>query len=437
MSSEPRSAATVARDALKGPRRAAIVLLLAVVGTIVGGLVWASQAELDEVARGQGRVVPASEVQVAQNLEGGIVAEILVSAGQTVEAGQVLLRIDDTSADASLQELQETFWGLAAAIVRLTAEVMGQAPDFPADLVAARPDLVSKERQLYSVRQEELSSAIDALGQQADQKRGELAELEAQLASLEKQYALALEQYNLIKPLEKSGAVSKVEVLELERTLAEMQGEMNRIQASLPRARAAIGEAESRITEKRASFRAQAQADLNDRTVKLSALSEQMRGRADRKTRTEVRAPVKGVVKEVKVSSIGAVVKPGDSLVEIVPLDDQLLIEVQIRPADVAFIHVGLPARVRLTAYDYAIYGALEGEVEWISADTFIDDKGNSFYRAKVRTTETTVVGKHGEALPILPGMVAEVDILTARRTVLAYLLKPILRARELAFSER
>lgn len=430
-------AAAVARDAMKGPRRTAVALLLAIVCMIAGGLVWASQAELDEVTRGQGKVVPASEVQVAQNLEGGIVSEILVTAGQTVEAGQVLLRIDDTSADASLQELQETWWGLAAAIARLTAEVTGSELSFPDDLMAARPDLVAKERRLYEARQLELASAVDALRQQADQKRGELAELEAQLAGLEKQYALALEQYNLVKPLEKSGAVSKVEVLELERTLAEMEGDMARIRASLPRARAAIAEAESRIAEKQASFRALAQADLNDRTVKQSALSEQMRGRADRKTRTEVRAPVKGVVKQVKVTSIGAVVKPGDSLVEIVPLDDQLLVEVQIKPADVAFLHVGLPARVRLTAYDYAIYGALDGKLEWVSADTFVDDKGNSFYRARVRTNETSLVGKQGESLPILPGMVAEVDILTARRTVLAYLLKPILRARELAFSER
>lgn len=430
-------AAAVARDAMKGPRRTAVALLLAIVCMIAGGLVWASQAELDEVTRGQGKVVPASEVQVAQNLEGGIVSEILVTAGQTVEAGQVLLRIDDTSADASLQELQETWWGLAAAIARLSAEVTGSELSFPDDLMAARPDLVAKERRLYEARQLELASAVDALRQQADQKRGELAELEAQLAGLEKQYALALEQYNLVKPLEKSGAVSKVEVLELERTLAEMEGDMARIRASLPRARAAIAEAESRIAEKQASFRALAQADLNDRTVKQSALSEQMRGRADRKTRTEVRAPVKGVVKQVKVTSIGAVVKPGDSLVEIVPLDDQLLVEVQIKPADVAFLHVGLPARVRLTAYDYAIYGALDGKLEWVSADTFVDDKGNSFYRARVRTNETSLVGKQGESLPILPGMVAEVDILTARRTVLAYLLKPILRARELAFSER
>lgn len=432
-----RSPAAVARDALKGPRRAAVLLLLALVATVAAGLVWASQAEIDEVTRGPGKVVPASEVQVAQNLEGGIVAEILVAAGQTVEAGQVLLRIDDTGADASLQELRETAWGLEAAIARLVAEVEDRAPDFPAALVAARPDLVERERRLYEARQEELASAIAALGQQADQKRGELAELEAQLASLEKQYALAEEQYRLVKPLEKSGAVSKVEILELERSLAEMEGEMARIRAALPAAAAAIAEAESRIAEKRAGFRALARADLNDRTVKLAALNEQMRGRADRKTRTEVRAPVKGVVKEVKVTSVGAVVKPGDSLVEIVPLDDRLLIEAQIRPADVAFVHVGQPARVRLTAYDYAIYGALEGQVEWISADTFLDEEGGSHYRVRVRTDETSLRGRQGEALPILPGMVAEVDILTARRTVLAYLLKPILRARELAFSER
>jgi len=431
------ASAAVALAVLRGPRRAALLLLLAVAATIGGGLAWAGFAEIDEVTRAEGRVVPASEVQVAQNLEGGIVAEILVVPGQQVEAGQVLLRIDDTSAAASLQELIESRWGLEAAIARLAAEAAGLPLAFPAELATARPAMVESERRLYDSRQRELSSALAILEQQAGQRRGELAEMEAELASLRQQYALTEERYLLTKPLEASGAVSRVELLELESRLAELQGGILRLEAGLPRAQAAIGEAESRIAEKRDAFRAAAQAELTERQVRLAGLLEQLRAREDRVVRTEVRAPVRGVVKAVMVSGVGAVVQPGQELVEIVPLDDLLLVEASIRPADVAFVRQGQSARVRLTAYDYALYGALAGTVEWVSADTFVDEEGQSFYRVRVSTLETSLAAPSGEALPILPGMVAEVDILTGRRTVLAYLLKPILRAQDLALGER
>ena len=430
-------AAAIAYDVQRGPRRAALLLLLLVAATIGGGLAWAGFAEIDEVTRGQGRVVPASEVQVVQNLEGGIVAEVLVAAGQQVESGQVLLRIDDTGAAASLQELAETRWGLEAAIARLTAEAEDLPLTFPPELEAARPAMVAAERQLYQRRQQELEAALAVLAQQLDQRRGEQAEMQAELASLRQQLALVEERYRLTKPLEASGAVSRVEILELESELTELRGRIERLEAGLPRVAAAIAEAESRIAERRSRFRAEAQAELNDRQVRLAGLKEQMRGREDRVVRTEVRAPLRGVVKEVKVPGVGAVVQPGEDLVEIVPLDDALLIEAEIRPADVAFVRPGQPARVRLTAYDYATYGALEGAVEWISADTFVDERGESSYRVRVATAETSLVGPGGESLPILPGMVAEVDILTGRRTVLAYLLKPLLRAREVALTER
>lgn len=430
-------AAAIDYDVRRGPRRAAIVLLLLVVATIGGGLAWAGFAELDEVTRGKGRVVPASEVQVAQNLEGGIVAEILVAAGQQVEAGQVLLRIDDTGAASSLQELAETRWGLEAAIARLTAEAEGKPLVFPPEVESARPAMVAAERQLYERRQQELAASIEVLVQQRDQRRGEQAEMRAELASLRQQHLLVEERYRLTKPLEATGAVSRVEILELESELVELAGRIEQLEAALPRIAAAIGEAEGRIEERRSRFRAEAQSELNDRQVRLAGLKEQMRAREDRVVRTEVRAPVRGVVKEVKVPGVGTVVQPGEGLVEIVPLDGALMVEAEIRPADVAFVRPGQRARVRLSAYDYATYGALDGTVEWVSADTFVSDQGDSYYRVRVSTGQETILGPGDEALPILPGMVAEVDILTGRRTVLAYLLKPILRAQEVALTER
>jgi len=421
---------------MRGPRQAALLLLLILCGLVLGGLAWANFAEVDELTRGQGRIVPVSEVQLVETLDGGVVIEILVDEGQQVEAGQVLLRIDDTTASAGLGELQESFYGLAAEIARLRAEIDGTELAFPEELLAARPDLAEGQRLLYESRQQELSAAIAVLERQLLQREGELAELKAQLEGLRQQIALVQKQYDLVKPLAASGAVSKVELLELEGQLAQLSGEIGRIEASLPRAQAAIAEAESRIGERRAAFRAEALATLSGKVVEQAALKEQMRARGERVARTEAKAPVAGVVKTVGVAGVGAVVAPGETLVEIVPLGDELIVEAEIDPAEVAFVRVGQDARVRLTAYDFTRYGALDGAVSWISADTFVDEEGRSFYRVRVRTA-AELVGPSGEALPVLPGMVAEVDILTGRRTVLDYMLRPLLQAQGLALSER
>jgi adhesin transport system membrane fusion protein len=421
---------------MRGPRRAALLLLTLVCGLVLGGLAWANFAEVDELTRGTGRVVPLNEVQLVQTLDGGIVTELLVDEGQQVEAGQVLLRIDDTTASAGLGELQEGYYGLLAEIARLRAEIDGTALVFPDELLAARPDQAESQRLLYESRRAELDAAIAVLERQLLQRQGELAELKAQLDGLQKQLALVQKQYDLVKPLAVSGAVSKVELLELEGQLAQLSGEIGRIEASLPRAEAAIAEAESRIGERQASFRAAALADLSGKVVELAALKEQMRARGERVARTEAKAPVEGIVKTVGVAGVGAVVAPGETLVEIVPLGDELIVEAEIDPAEVAFVRVGQDARVRLTAYDFTRYGALEGQVAWVSADTFVDEEGGSFYRVRVRTA-ADLTGPAGEVLPVLPGMVAEVDILTGRRTVLDYLLQPLLRAQGLALSER
>jgi adhesin transport system membrane fusion protein len=422
---------------LRGPRIAAVLLLATLVAMLLAAVIWAQQAELDEVTRGMGAVIPSSEVQVVQNLEGGIVSEIMVRNGATVEAGQVLLRIDDTSAAAGFKELRESYFGLLASVARLTAEVEGEDLVFPEDVQRERPDLVASEQQLFLTRQSELNSGIQILQEQRIQRSGELEELRGRLAGLRRSLALVNEEYQLTAPLLAKGMVSRVDVIRLERERADLSTEIGQIEIAIPNAQAAISEAEQRILERRNNAKGQAHAELNDKKVKLASLVEQMRAREDRVVRTEVRAPMRGIVKSVKLTTVGGVVQPGEDLVEIVPLDDTLLVEARISPSDVAFLHPGQAVRIKLTAYDFSIYGGLDGELEQISADTIEDERGEHFYHVRARTQETHLTGKDGEPLPIIPGMVAEVDILTGKKTVLQYLMKPFIKARYNAFRER
>jgi len=424
-------------DMLRGPRLGALLLIILIAIMIASGGFWAHQAELDIVTRGMGQVIPSSEIQKVQNLEGGIVSSILVKQGATVEAGQPLMRIDDTSASAGFKELQETYYGLLASVTRLTAEAEGTELVFPDELVRERPDLIARERQLYESRKSDLVASIGILDEQRAQRAGDLAEMQSRLTGLRRSYALVEEEYNLTEPLLAKGMVSRVDVLRLEREKADLATEIRQTEIAIPNARAGVAEADQRINERRNRARTEALAELSEQRVRLSSLVEQLRAREDRFVRTEVKSPVRGIVKELHFNTIGSVVQPGQDIFEIVPIEDTLLVEAKVKPSDVAFIHPGQDARVKLTAYDFSIYGGLEGTLEQISADTIEDERGDHFYHVRVRTLETTLEGKNGEPLPIIPGMVAEVDILTGKRTVLEYLLKPFLKARYNAFRER
>ena len=424
-------------DMMRGPRVAALVLLLLIVSLVGAGGLWAHQAQLDEVTTGLGSVIPSRAVQVVQNLEGGIVSEIMAREGDVVEANQVLMRIDDTSAAAGFQELRETYVGLLASVARLTAEVEGTDLEFPEELSGERPDLVSRELQLFLTRQSELASSIAILEEQRSQRTSEAEEMRSRLSGLRRSYSLVKEEYDLTAPLLSQGMVSKVDVIRLEREKADLQTEIRQTEIAIPNAEAKVTEAEQRINERRTNARATALAELNEKKVRLASLVEQMRAREDRVVRTEVRSPVNGIIKTINFATVGGVVKPGEDIVEIVPIEDTLLVEARIRPRDVAFLYPGQEARVKLTAYDFSIYGGLDGELEQISADTIEDERGEHFYHVRVRTKETDLTGKDGEPLPIIPGMIAEVDILTGKKTVLQYLMKPFLKARYKAFRER
>lgn len=419
----------------RGPAIWANALFYAIVLFFVVSISWMAWATLDEVTNGLGRVIPPSQTQIVQNLEGGILAEILVAEGSLVEPGQVLLRIDDTNFSSSLRENQGRYVALLAKTTRLEAEVAGAKPEFPKEL-DAYPEAIINETALHRVRRSELQSAIAVLRRQEDQRKQELVELESRVGKLGESLDLAREELGILEPMVAKGVTSKVELLRLRRQVTELEREREASVLAMPRAESALAEIARRIEEKRATFASEAQAELNDTQVRLMALKESLAAVEDRVARTEVRSPVRGTVKQLKINTVGGVIQPGMDLIEIVPLEDNLLVEASIRPSDIAFLRPGQDVKVKFTAYDFAQYGALDGRLEHISADTIVDEAGESFYQIRVRTDKSHL-GSAADPLPIIPGMVAEVDILTGKKTVLDYLLKPVIRARERALRER
>lgn len=413
------------------------LILYAAVSFFILMLTWAGIAEIDEVTKGEGKVIPSSQVQVIQNLEGGIVKEILVREGQTVNKNQVLLRIDDTTAIGNKKSDRIKQLALIAKIGRLKAEAEGKKTfSSPQDVLKENPSLARQELELFKSRQTELKASTDILKQQVEQKKQEITELRAKEKQLSLRRNLARKRYNLNKPLVAEGAVSTVELIKLEQEIAQLQGELDATKLSIPRALSSLKETREKVKEANLKFQNQARAELNEASAELQQLKEAAAGIIDRVKRTKVRSPVRGTVKQLLVNTLGGVVQPGANLVEIVPLEDTLLIEAKIRPQDIAFLRPEQEATIKFTAYDFAIYGGLTAKVEHISADTIADDKGNNFYQVRLRT-EKNHLESGAKKLPIIPGMVSEVDVLTGKKTILNYLLKPILRAKNRALSER
>ena len=428
-------AADLKAPAMRGPRLSTNLLLYAIALFFAAAVGWAAWATLDEVTSGQGRVIPSSQVQVVQNHEGGIISGILVREGEVVEEGQLLLRIDDTGAASAYRENRARYLALVAKIARLYAEARGRKPKYPPEL-DGHDDLIARESALYRAHLAELDSAVAVFARQAEQRRQEFVELESRVNQLEDSIGLAREELAILTPMVEKGVTAKIELLRLQRQISGLVGEAEASRLAMPRSRSALAEVARRIEEKRATFRSAAQAELGESELRLKVLAEAITAVEDRVTRTDVRSPVYGTVKQLKINTIGGVIKPGMDLIEIVPLEDNLLVEAHIRPADIAFLRPGQDAKVKITAYDFASYGALPAKLEHISADTIVDEQGESFYQIRVRTAENHL-GSAEKPLPIIPSMVAQVDILTGKKSVLDYLLKPVLRARENALRER
>jgi len=396
-------------------------------------LIWSAFAEIDVVTRGQGKVIPSRQVQIVGSQDGGVITEILVHEGDRVTQGQLLLKLDQTRSLATLGESRAELLGLQVRAARLRAVVDGTAFEPAVDVAIQIPDTVDQEMQLYTSTLDELAVLEEIANQQLAQRQQELAELQARESQLATESRLASEELETTRPMLVSGAVSEVELLRLQRDVNKASGELQQTQAQLARVQAAIEEARGKLKSVRLDFFNLAREELTDTVTRINALKEANEGLSDRVRQTNLISPVTGTVKQLLYNTEGGVVMPGRDIIELVPSDDTLLVQVKVRPQDIAFLAPGQAANVKVTAYDFVVYGGLEGVVEQIGVDTVLDEEGNAFYEVSVRTD----TGNFGADKPIIPGMTVEVDILTGKRTILAYLLKPVLRARQRALSER
>lgn len=409
----------------------------AIIGFFVFLMLWANFAVIDEVTKGDGKAIPSSKIQKIQNLEGGIVSELFVKEGQIVEAGAPLIRLDDTRFASNVGETEADRLSMLLRVERLSAEVDDRPLNFPEDVLKAVPGQAKSEESLYISRRQQLHDEIGGLQEQLIQRQQELRELSSKQAQYRQQLGLQRQEINMSEPLVAQGAVSPVEVLRLKRAEVETRGQLDATTLAIPRAESAIKEVQRKIDETRGKFRSEALTQLNEARTDLNKAQATGKALEDRVSRTLVTSPVRGIVNKLLVNTIGGVIQPGSDMVEIVPLDDTLLVEAKIRPQDIAFLHPGQEAIVKFTAYDYTIYGGLKAQLEQIGADTITDeDKKTTYYVIKVRT-ERSHLGTDEKPLLIIPGMVASVDIITGKKSVLSYLLKPIIRARAEALHER
>jgi adhesin transport system membrane fusion protein len=408
-------------------------LLYAIALSVVVMIVWATFAEVDIVTRGQGKVIPSRQVQILGSQDGGVITEILVREGDLVQQGELLLKLDQTRSQSSLGENMAERSGLIVRAARLRAMVDGQPFEPSQVMLTETADIVYQEQQLYDSRLEELEVQKGIARQQLKQRREELRELGVRRGQLGRELELATEELSRTTPMIESGAVSPVEVLRLQREVNKAEGELKQTRAQLSRVSASISEAEGKLAGVDLEFSNGVREQLADTVNRINALTEAGAGLSDRVRQTNLLSPVTGTIKQLLYNTVGGIVLPGRDIVELIPADDSLLVEVRVRPQDIAFMAPGQVANVKVTAYDFVVYGGLEGKVEQIGADTVLDEEGNAFYEVSVRTT-TVAFGKDQ---PIIPGMTVEVDILTGKKTIMAYLMKPVLRAQQRSLSER
>ncbi|MDO5045457.1 HlyD family type I secretion periplasmic adaptor subunit [Campylobacter sp.] len=412
-------------------------ILYAVFITIAWLIAWASWAEVDEITRGAGKIIPSGKNQIVQNLEGGIIEEILIHTGDEVKKGQVILKIDNKTFSSSYGESKLRRDELQAKYMRLYAEANDEEFDYNATRDKDMAQFVLFEKSLFETNKARLREQVGIFEEQIKQRKNELIELRNKITQTQNSYNLMLKEKNITEPLFRKGLVSEVEYLQLQRRVNDLRGDLNAATLSVPRIESTIKEVENKITETRLAFKNNAKKELNEVSAEISRLNESQINLSDRVDRTLVRSPVDGIVSKLMVNTVSGVIKPGMDIAEIVPMEDTLIAEVKVKPADVAFLRPGLKAIVKLTAYDFSIYGGLNGEVVQISADTETNEKsGESYYLVRIQT-EKNFLGSEDKPLRIKVGMIASADIITGKKTVLDYLLKPILKAKQNALRER
>jgi adhesin transport system membrane fusion protein len=420
------------------PGRTARIMLWLIVTMVVSLLTWATFAQVDEVAQAQGRVIPSRQLQIVSNLEGGIVKEILVRQGNIVWKGQPLIRLDTTQFSSQLLKDQGSYNALIAKIARLEAEVAGTPLRFDDELILAAPEIVNAEQSLYDARQNNFNSELSAVQAKLEQARRMQGQATVEAATKGQARTFAEKEVAMLAPLVEMGIEPQISLLRARSEAQRTSGEYQAALLAVERAKSAVAEAESDVKSLRDQYRAKAFEDLTTAKTDLAGTGRDLPALEDRVQRAELRAPVAGIVNRVLVSTVGGVVKPGEPLIEIVPQNDSLVIEALLKPSDIASIHPGQKALIKLTAYNYAIYGGLDGRVEYISPDAVMDEKrnGESHYIVRIRA-ENQLKKLGNKQLSITPGMVADVNILGEKRSILSYILTPITRVKDNAFRER
>ena len=411
----------------------------------VTAIIWASFAKIDELARGNGKVIPANKIQSIQNLDGGIVSEILTKEGEHVVKNQPLMKIDTVRFQASFEENKEIYLSLLAKKARLNSELKFNINrkmkkiKFPKELREIKSEYIKIESRLFKNRINEYGSSIKTLKYQLYQKRQELREVYAKESQLKRSIVIIAKQEQTIQRMVNSGSKSSIELLKIQSQHNKTSGDLESTTLSIPRIKLSIAEAKSKITQRNDKFQTEVSKDLQEVESELKKVNSRLVSDNDKLSKTIVRSPVNGIVKQIKINTIGGVVKSGDTLMEIVPDSNILLVEAKIDPKDIAFINPTQKVIVKITAYDFSIYGGLEGKIVEISADSIKDEDskdGKTYYKVVVKTTKNHLE-RNGNILPIIPGMIASVDIVTGKKTIMDFLLKPILKTKQGALHER
>lgn len=416
-----------------GWRRAGWLIAIAVAGIVV----WANFAELEEVAVASGEVVPQGQVKTIQHLEGGIISELFVTEGATVRANDRLLQLDQGLIGSTREEVQIELDGLRLVRARLDAESRDAPLAFPAEEAARRPDIVAAETQTHDGQKRELNSTIAVLNEQTLQRELELRQFNSQLKSAKNQLALAKEKFAMSADLLADGLTPRLDHVQLEQEVGALEGDIESLKSSIPRASATIAEAKARIREETLRFRRRALEELSNIERKIAQVQESLSRATNQVVRTEIRSPIDGVVQSVRHHTIGGVVRPGEPLMEIVPTQEKLVVEARLNPTDIGYVRVGQETIVKVSTYDFSRYGGLEGNVVSISPDSHIDPQtGQAFFKV-VAETDRNYLGAQPGDLPISPGMEATLDIHTGTKSVIQYLVKPVIKVSGEAFRER
>ena len=417
------------------PNRLRVILFFWIIAVFMF-IAWANFALIDEIARGDGEIIPGGENQMIQNLEGGILEEILVAEGEIIKKGQILIKIDNQKSISSFSTNEIKLNAIEAKIIRLKAQSSGKEILVSEKLLKSIPILIENEKSLYFVNMKKLEATLNVLKEQLIQKKFSLSEAKTQEIHLKSSLSIINQEVKITKPMVARGVSSKIDFLKLRREKNEIKLKYLATSNSIPRLESAIKEVNNRILESTFIFKSESKVKLNEAITELRGLHSNNTALKDEVTRTIVRSPMEGIVQKIFLHTLGGVVKPGADIMEIVPNHQALLVEVKIKPSDIAFIYFGQKAIVKFSAYDFSIFGGLEGKVIHISPDTISDQKDNVFYTVRIKTNKS-YIGRKDKPLKIIPGMTVNVDIVTGQKSVLDYILKPILKTKQYSFSER